>query len=67
MSDAGFKLNANPKISGAINRTLRLDADLYERIEELAQKYNLSFNKVANNSIRYALDNLVEDEEDNEK
>ena len=40
------------------NKSVRLPVDLIEEVQHLADKNNLSFNKVVIECIRYALDNL---------
>ena len=40
------------------NKSLRLPKDLIDEVQELANKNNLSFNKVVIQCIEYALDNM---------
>ena len=49
----------NEKIS-SINRTIRIKPDCFEKLMELSEKYGISFNKVVNQCLEYALDNLEE-------
>lgn len=67
MADFGFKIDNESKQIKAINRTVRINSDSFDKITVLSEKYNISFNKVVNQCLKYALDNLIEDEEDNEK
>lgn len=48
------------KIS-SINRTIRIDPNLFEKLTELSEKHHLSFSKLVNQCIAYALENLEED------
>ncbi len=47
------------KIS-SINRTIRMKPEHFEKIMEISEKNNISFNKVVNQCIEYALENLEE-------
>jgi predicted HicB family RNase H-like nuclease len=40
------------------NKSLRLPKDLIDKVQALANKNNLSFNKVVIQCIEYALDNM---------
>ncbi len=44
------------------NKSLRLPKDLIAKAQELANKNNLSFNRVIIQCIEYALDNVEESE-----
>ena len=48
------------KIS-SINRTIRLKPEYFDKLSELSEKNNISFNKVVNQCIEYALKNLSEE------
>ena len=45
------------------NKSLRLPKDLIVQVQELANKNNMSFNRVIIQCIEYALDNAEEKEE----
>lgn len=45
------------------NKSLRLPKDLISKVQELANKNNMSFNRVIIQCIEYALDNAEESEE----
>lgn len=45
------------------NKSLRLPKDLIVQVQELANKNNMSFNRVIIQCIEYALDNAEETEE----
>ena len=47
------------KIS-SINRTIRIKPDCFDKIMEISSKTGVSFNKVVNQCLEYALDNLEE-------
>lgn len=42
----------------SINRTIRLKAELYDKLTLLSEKSGLSLNKVINQCVAYALDNM---------
>ena len=45
------------------NKSLRLPTDLIEKVQELADKNDISFNKVVIQCIDYALDHMDKNEE----
>lgn len=45
------------KIS-SINRTIRVKTEIYDEIMELCEIYQLSFNRIVNQCLEYALKNL---------
>ena len=47
------------KIS-SINRTIRLKPECFDKLMEISEKTGVSFNKVINQCLDYALDNLAE-------
>jgi predicted HicB family RNase H-like nuclease len=47
------------KIS-SINRTIRIKPECFDKLMELAEKHNISFNKVVNQCLEYALENIEE-------
>ncbi len=49
--------NDTEKIS-SINRTIRIKPDCFEKLMELSEKHGISFNKVVNQCLEYALENL---------
>jgi len=56
-----FKIDTGENKISAINRTIRLKADTFEKITLLSEKTGVSFNKIVNQCIEYALENLQED------
>lgn len=61
MTEEGFRIDTTPQKSSAINRTVRIQGSTYDKLVELAEKYNLSFNKIVNQCLEYALRELKED------
>lgn len=47
-----------PKIPKDVTKTIRVNEELAERIQEIADKQNMSFNRVVNEMIKFALDNM---------
>lgn len=44
----------------SINRTIRMKPEHFEKIMELSEKTGVSFNKIVNQCIEYALENMSE-------
>lgn len=57
-----FKINKDEDKIQSINRTIRIKAEYFEKLMNLSEKTGVSFNKVINQCIEYALQN-AEDEE----
>ena len=55
-----LKIEKNTKANDTITRTIRISGDAFDRISELAEKNNISFNAVINQIIEYSLRNLSE-------
>lgn len=49
-----------------VNKSFRLPIELVEDLDKLAYKYNLSLNQLVVQCLRYALDNLEEDDMQND-
>ncbi|MDD3229252.1 MAG: hypothetical protein PHE09_08540 [Oscillospiraceae bacterium] len=49
----------NEKIS-SINRTIRLKPEIFEKLMLLSEEHQVSFNKLINQCIEYALDNMTD-------
>lgn len=47
-----------PKPPKDVTKTIRINEDLANQVQELADKQNVSFNKVVNEMIKFALENL---------
>lgn len=56
-----FKISSENK-KYSITRTIRIDENLLKRLEELANKNNISFNKLIIKCIEFALKNMEQDE-----
>lgn len=52
------KFVIKPKKGRSVTITIRIDEELNENLEKLAQKSNRSRNELINLSLRYALENL---------
>ena len=57
-----FKIDTNEQKISSISRTIRLKAETFDKINELNLKTGVSFNKIINQCIEYALANMEEDE-----
>jgi len=53
-----LKIISSQKGNDTITRTIRISGDSFDKINELAEKNNLSFNNVINQIIEYGLNNL---------
>jgi len=53
-----LKIENNSKTNDTITRTIRISGSTFDKINELAEKNNLSFNSVINQIIEYGLNNL---------
>lgn len=53
-----LKIENNSKTNDTITRTIRISGNTFDKINELAEKNNLSFNSVINQIIEYGLENL---------
>jgi len=58
---ASFKIDTNEQKISSISRTIRLKAETFDKINELNLKTGVSFNKIINQCIEYALANMEED------
>lgn len=56
-----FKINKDEVKISSINRTIRIKPESFEKLMDLSEKNNISFNKVINQCIEFALNNLEED------
>ena len=55
-----LEIKKNTKTNDTITRTLRISGHVFDKITELAEKNNLSFNSVVNQIIEYVLENIQE-------
>ncbi len=56
-----FTIKKEAEKISSINRTIRLKPEYFDKLTELSEKNNISFNKVVNQCIEYALNNLSEE------
>lgn len=45
----------------SINRTVRIKAEYFDKLMELSIKNDISFNKIVNQCLEFALENLAEE------
>ncbi len=57
-----FSVNKEEEKLSSVSRTIRLKAETFDKISELNLKTGVSFNKIVNQCIEYALQNMNEDE-----
>lgn len=55
-----LKIEKPKKNNDTITRTIRISGKTFDKINELAEKNDLSFNSVINQIIEYGLENLEE-------
>lgn len=53
-----LKIENNTKNNDTITRTIRISGNTFDKITEIAEKNNISFNSVINQIIEYGLNNL---------
>ena len=58
-----FYIDTNENKMSSVSRTIRLKAETFDRINELNLKTGVSFNKIVNQCIEYALDTMEEEKE----
>lgn len=56
-----FVINKETEKISSINRTIRFKPEHFDKLMELSEKHKLSFNKIVNQCIDYALKNLSEE------
>lgn len=55
-----LKISKIEKKKDTIARTIRISGITFDKIEQLAEKHNTSFNNVVNQIIEFGLENLEE-------
>ena len=60
-----FKINPDIDKIQSINRTIRVKAEYFDKLSLLSEETGVSFNKIINQCIEYALQNM--ENEDDEK
>lgn len=56
-----LKIQKNQKQNDTITRTIRMNGETFDKINNLAEKNDISFNSVINQIIEYGLNNLSEE------
>ena len=57
-----FHITRGGKDEDSINRTIRWRGLIYDRIMLLSEKYKVSFNRLVNDAVQFALDRLEDDD-----
>ena len=55
-----FLINLEDSKSPTINRTIRIKAEMYDKLIDLSERTGVTFNKLINQCINFALSNLDE-------
>ena len=55
-----LRIESNSKSNDTITRTIRISGATFDKINDIAEKNNLSFNSVVNQIIEYGLSNLAD-------
>ena len=58
-----FRINLEDEKISSVSRTIRMKSETFDRINELNMKTGVSFNKIVNQCIEYALANYSGDED----
>ena len=58
MGDINVKIEKPIKNNDTVTRTIRINGETFDKINQLAEKNNISFNGVINQIIEYGLKNL---------
>lgn len=58
MSKEKFIIKKDAKKLSSINRTIRIQVELFDRLTALSEANGVSFNKIVNLCIEYAMENL---------
>ena len=56
----GFKIQSETERISSINRTIRMKPDTFDRLLALSEETGVSFNKIVNQCIEYALSHYEE-------
>lgn len=59
-----FKINTEEEKLSSVSRTIRMKTETFDRINELNLKTGVSFNKIVNQCIEYALENYKEEDDE---
>ncbi|MBQ2752199.1 MAG: hypothetical protein IJF25_06430 [Oscillospiraceae bacterium] len=58
-----FKIDVSEEKNTSVSRTIRMKASTFDAIEALNRKTGVSFNRIVNQCIEYALENYSEDDD----
>ena len=59
-----FKLDTSEKKMSSVSRTIRMKEETFDRISEINLKTGVSFNRIVNQCLEYALERYEEPPED---
>ncbi|MDR1092818.1 MAG: hypothetical protein LBL66_01555 [Clostridiales bacterium] len=59
---SGFVIQTNKTKDDSVIRTIRIKGDTDDKLVELSEQHKITFNKLVNQCIEYALENLTEKE-----
>ncbi len=62
-----FRIPRGGKDSDSINRTIRWQGDIYERLMDIVNTNKVSFNRLVNEAVLFALDRREEDGDSDKK
>ena len=57
----GFRIDTSDEKISSVSRTIRIKAETFDKINEINMKTGVSFNKIVNQCIEYALKNNEEE------
>lgn len=57
-----FKIDTSEEKNTSVSRTIRMKSSTFDAIEELNRKTGVSFNRIVNQCIEYALANYSEED-----
>ena len=57
----GFRIDTSDEKISSVSRTIRIKAETFDKINEIKMKTGVSFNKIVNQCIEYALKNYEEE------
>ncbi|MCL2370236.1 MAG: hypothetical protein FWC80_03300 [Firmicutes bacterium] len=58
-----FQIPRGGKDEDSINRTIRWRGNIYDMLMELSDKHKVSFNRLVNDAVQFALERLDENNE----
>ena len=58
-----FEIKTDDAKIQSINRTIRMKPEYFDRISQLSEETGVSFNKIINQCIEYALENMSDKDE----